>query len=85
MLERSADFQAMSTGKVDQAKRIWLPVLNPGDCYEADYRGPEEIVLRRVSEPKRKPRMNQSDALQAIERSPLKFEVSWDELRLETR
>ncbi len=37
MLEPSADFQAMSTVKVDEAKRIRLPVRSPGDCYGADY------------------------------------------------
>jgi hypothetical protein len=71
--------------KVDEAKRIRLPVLNPGDYYEAEYRGPEEIVLRRVPEPEHKVKRTKVEALHAIERSSLKFKASWEELRLETR
>jgi hypothetical protein len=85
MMGQSAEFRAMSTVKVDEAKRIRLPVLNPGDYYEADYRGPEEIVLRRVGEPKGKAHMTHAEALEAIKRSPLRFTVSWDRLRVETR
>ncbi len=75
----------MNAIKVDAAKRIRLPILRPGDYYEPEYSGPEEIMLRRVPEPKRKVQMTKQQALKAIERSPLKFTVSWDELRLETR
>lgn len=85
MVGQSAEFRAVNTVKVDEAKRIRLSVLNPGDYYVADYRGPEEIVLRRVRETGRKGQMTQAEALEAVERSPLQFKVSWEELRLETR
>ena len=75
----------MNAIKVDAAKRIRLPVLHPGDYYEPEYLGPEEIMLRRVPEPKRKAPMTRAQALAAIERSRLRFTASWDELRLETR
>lgn len=75
----------MNAIKVDAGKRIRLPVLRPGDYYEPEYFGPEEILLRRVPEPKRKVRRTKSQALAAIERSPLRFTASWDALRLETR
>jgi hypothetical protein len=71
--------------KVDAAKRIRLPVLRPGDYYEPEYSGPEQITLRRVAEPRRKVQMSKAQALAAIERSRLKFTVSWDDLRRETR
>lgn len=75
----------MNAVKVDQARRIRLPVLRPGDYYEPDYRGPEKITLRRVRQPKRRGQMTKAEALQAIEQSRLKFTVGWDELRLQTR
>ncbi len=79
------EFPAMQAVKVDAAKRIRLPVLRPGDYYEPECLGPEEIVLRRVLKPKRKVPMTKAQALAAIERSRLKFTLSWDELRLATR
>ncbi len=82
---QSAEFRVVNAVKVDEAKRIRLPVLNPGDYYEVDYRGPEEIVLRRVTGPKHKVQMSKAQALEAIERSSLRFRVSWEELRVETR
>jgi hypothetical protein len=79
------EFPNMNAVKVDAAKRIRLPVLRPGDYYEPECLGPEEIMLRRVPEPKRKLQMTKAQALAAIERSRLRFTVSWAELRLETR
>ena len=75
----------MNAVKVDATKRIRLPILHPGDYYEPDYLSPEEILLRRVPEPKRKVQMTKVQALAAIEKSRLEFSVSWDELRQETR
>jgi len=75
----------MNAVKVDAAKRIRLVRLRPGDYYEPDYLGPEEIVLRRVPEPKRRVKMTKAQALAAIEKSRLRFSVTWDELRKETR
>ncbi|HOW66338.1 MAG TPA: hypothetical protein P5186_25350 [Candidatus Paceibacterota bacterium] len=75
----------MNAVKVDAAKRIRLPRLRPGDFYEPDYLGPEEILLHRVPEPKRKVPMTKAEVLSAIDKSRLKFTVSWDELREETR
>ena len=82
---RPWEFPNMNAVKVDTGKRIRLPVLRPGDYYEPEYQGPEEIMLHRVPEPKRKVPMTKAQALAAIERSRLKFTVSWDELRQETR
>ncbi len=75
----------MKTVKVDAGRRLHLPFLRPGDYYEPERRNDQEIVLRRVPEPTRTGRMTRAQALRAIETSPLKFTVTWDELRLETR
>ena len=75
----------MNAVKVDTGKRIRLPALHPGDYYEPEYLSPEEIMLRRVPQPKRKLQMTKAQAMAAIERSRLEFTVGWDDLRLETR
>jgi len=56
--------------------------LKPGDYYEPEIRG-EDITLRRLTVLRRK--MSRAEVLQAIERSPLRFTRSWDEIRKETR
>ena len=50
----------MNAIKVDEARRLRLPRLRPGDLYEPEYLNTEEIVLRRVPEPKRKTRSSQT-------------------------
>lgn len=73
----------MNAVKVDDASRVRLPALHPGDYYEPEFRGKDEVVLRKVIPPRR--RMTQAEALEAIRRSPLKFTKSWDEIKKETR
>jgi hypothetical protein len=73
----------MNAVKVDDARRVRLPTLCPGDYYEPEFHGEEEVVLRKVVPPRRK--MTQAEALAAIRRSPLKFTKSWDEIKKETR
>jgi len=75
----------MNAVKVDSARRIRLTVLTPGDYYEPEVRGTraEEITLRRLRSPRKE--WSRQQALRAIERSPLRFNKSWDELKKETR
>ena len=75
----------MNAVKVDGARRIRLTVLTPGDYYEPEVRGAQadEITLRRLRPPKRD--WSIEEALRAIEKSPLRFTRSWDELKKETR
>lgn len=40
----------MNAVKVDEAHRIQIAVLAPGDLYEPEIVSPNEITLRRVSE-----------------------------------
>jgi hypothetical protein len=41
----------MNAVKVDDAHRIQLAVLAPGDLYEPEFVSPDEITLHRVSQP----------------------------------
>ncbi len=89
MLERGRnlwEFQAMNAVKVDEAHRIQLSVLKPGDLYQPEVRGLEadEITLRRLK-PATQRKMTKAEALKAIDSTPLRFGGTWDELRKETR
>ena len=59
--------------------------LTPGDYDEPEVRGraAEEITLRRMPPPRR--RFTKPEALRAIEKSPLRFTHSWDQVKEETR
>jgi hypothetical protein len=72
----------MNAIKVDDARRVQLPELNPGDYYEPIY-GEKEVVLRKVDPPGRK--MSRDEILRAIDSSPLRFTKSWVELKEEIR
>jgi len=73
----------VKAAKVDDKNRIRLPMLNPGDYYEAEFHGQQEILLRKVPEPKRQ--MSKEEILEALEASPISFTASWDELKEEIR
>jgi hypothetical protein len=76
----------MDAVKVDEAHRIQLAVLKPGDVYEPEIHGPDadEITLRRLKQPRQRKR-TKAEALQAIDSTPLRFGGTWNELRKETR
>ena len=69
--------------KVDEAHRIEVSVLRPGDYYEPEVLGENAVLLRKVELPRRKPSF--AEAMAAIESSPLRFTKSWDEIKKETR
>jgi hypothetical protein len=75
----------MNAVKVDEAHRIRIEVLKPGDLYEPEIHGPDanEITLRRLKPQGQK--LTKADALEAIDRAPLRFGGSWDDLRKDTR
>ena len=73
----------MSAVKVDEAHRIQVPALRPGDYYETEVLGENEVLLRKVELPLRK--LTYTEAIAAIESSPLSFTKSWDEIKKETR
>jgi len=73
----------MNAVKVDEAHRVQVSVLRPGDYYEPEVLGENEVVLRKVELPRRK--LSFDEAMAAIESSPLRFTESWDEIKKETR
>ena len=75
----------MNAVKVDNAHRIRLMALKPGEYYEPEIRGADadEVTLRRLQPPRKK--MTKAQVLKAIARSRLRFTCGWDELRRETR
>lgn len=75
----------MNAVQVDDASRIRLGILQPGDYYEPDVVSPVEIHLKKVPAPAARKRRTFTEAIQAIETSELRFTTGWDELRKETR
>ena len=75
----------MNAIKVDNAHRIRLMALKPGEYYEPQINGPDadEVTLRRLRPARKK--MTKEKVLKAIANSRLHFTSSWDELRRETR
>ena len=75
----------MNAVEVDSAKQIRLTVLTPGDYYEPEVRGgdAEEITLRRMPPPHR--HFTRLEAFWAIEKSPLRFTHSCDQVKEERR
>ena len=69
--------------KVDDAHRIRIPALRPGDYYTAEVLGENDVLLRKVELPRRKPTYD--EAMAAIDSSPLRFTKSWDAIKEETR
>jgi hypothetical protein len=73
----------MNAVKVDDAHRIEVSMLQPGDYFEPEVLGENEVLLRKVELPRRRPTF--AEAMAAIESSPLRFTKSWDEIKKETR
>ena len=73
----------MNAVKVDEAQRVRLPMLTPGDFYAPELLGENEVILRKVQKPLGK--MSKEEILRAIAESPVRFDVSWDELKKDIR
>lgn len=72
----------MKAVKVDEARRVQLPMLTPGDCFTPHSVGANDILLRKVSEP---PRKTKAEVLAALDESPIRFTAGWDELKTTLR
>ena len=55
-------------------------MLRPGDYYEPEVLGENEVLLRKVELPRRRPTFAESNVA-AIESSPLRFTKNWDEIK----
>ena len=73
----------MNAIKVDNEKRVRLPMAHPGDYYAPEVHGENEIVLHKVPAPAQK--RTKGEILRVLETSPLRFDCSWDELKKLTR
>ena len=69
----------------DAKKRIRIPAVHPRDVYHPETLTRDLIVLRRIEPPKPQKRMTREEIERAIKNSPIKFNVSYDELRKLTR
>jgi hypothetical protein len=76
----------MNAVKVDEAHRIRLTALKPGDYYEPEIHGPDadEITLRRLRTTARR-KMSKEEVIRRIKNSKLRFARSWEEIRKDTR
>ncbi|MDQ6632808.1 MAG: hypothetical protein M3Y82_13800 [Verrucomicrobiota bacterium] len=72
----------MNAVKVDEANRVRLPMLTPGDFYEPEVHG-EKVLLRKVPKPRGK--MSKKEIFRAIDESPVRFVTTWEELKKEIR
>lgn len=75
----------MPTTRADQKRRVTLPDANPGDLFDIRSPGNGDFVLVRLPSSAARPRMTHAECLEAIEKSPLKMRLSWEELRRLTR
>ncbi len=75
----------MSTSKVDSKKRIVLPNGRPGDVFDIQQQAEGRFVLIRLEKPEQSARMSRAECLEAMNGSPLRPTMSWDELRELTR
>ena len=75
----------MHAVKVDENHRIRLKVLSPGDYYEPHFHNADRIELRRMTAPEPRRRLSETECLDAMKRSALKFRASYDDLKKETR
>ena len=73
----------MKAIKVDDAHRIRIPALRPGDYYTPEVLGGNDVLLRKVESPRHGP--TYAEAMAAIDSSPLRFTKSWDAIKEETR
>lgn len=73
----------MNAVKVDETCRVRLPMLAPGDYYVPEHVGANDILLHKIPAPQRQ--MSKAEVLAALDKSPIKFTVSWDELKKDIR
>jgi hypothetical protein len=73
----------MNAVKVDDTRRVRLPMLAPGDYYVPEPMGENSILLHKVPPPRRQ--MTQAEVLAAIEESPIQFKSNWEALKEEVR
>lgn len=75
----------MSTARADAKKRIVIRTAQPGDVFDVQKQDAGRYLLVKLQQPVAGPRMGREECLEAMSRSPLNMELSWDRLRSLTR
>ena len=75
----------MSTARADAKKRIVIRTAQPGDVFDVQKQDEGHYLLVKLQQPDAGPRMGREECLEAMSRSPLNMELSWDRLRSLTR
>ncbi len=79
------DYPTMSTSTVDSKKRVVLASGKQGEVYDVQSQGEGRLLLVRLERPRRKKHMNKKACLAAMNKSPLRPTMGWDQLRRTTR
>jgi hypothetical protein len=73
------------TTKADSKKRVVLAGAKPGDVYDVQEQGEGRYLLVRLQRPEPKGKMSREDCLRAIDDHPVRFGMTWEELKSLTR
>jgi len=75
----------MSTTTLDSKKRLVLPNGRPGDVFDIQEQAEGRFLLVRLERPRPAERMSRKACLEAMRRAPLRLDMTWEELRKQTR
>jgi len=73
------------TTKADSKKRVVLTGAKPGDIYDVQEQGEGRYLLVRLQRPEPKHKMSREDCLRAMDEYPVRFAMTWEELKSLTR
>jgi hypothetical protein len=75
----------MSTSTLDSKKRLVLPKGRPGDVFDIQEQAEGRFLIVRLERPGPAERMSRKACLKAMRSAPLRLEMTWEELRKQTR
>ena len=71
----------------DSKKRVVIPWAKAGDVFNCERQDENHVLLVKLvtPPPPRTKKMTKAQVLRAIKNSKMKFDMTWDELRTQTR
>ena len=69
----------------DSKKRVVIPWAKPGDVFDCLQQDENHFSFARLQPPPPPKRKTREEVRRAIKSSKLKFDLTWDELRVMTR
>jgi hypothetical protein len=78
------DYPTM-TITADSKKRVVIPWVKPGDVFACEQRDENHFSLARLNPPPPPKKKTKAQIRRAILQSKMKFDLTWDELRVLTR